>query len=268
MNVLLFHKEILQEKYFTEGATESIYKAEDNLYHEQRRDILKDYQGMNMVIMSFGIENQSTIDAFMPIRIMGYDYASYRGQIYRKEKLHPVITLVLNFSKEDWNEPCSLIELLDVPEIFQQYVADYSCKIIDVHRISEDTIAKFTSDFKEIAQFFKYGENYLEVSQQNEPLDHPIEVIEFLEVFSNADMKDTKQQFIEMVHSGRCISMCTIVQDIEEKGRIKGVYLGRVQTLIDLVESNIITTEQAAQQLQITQQEFMQMMKEQKSEIQ
>lgn len=42
-----------------------------------------------------GIENQSNLDEFTPIRIMGYDYANYREQIDRhKSKLSELKSLM------------------------------------------------------------------------------------------------------------------------------------------------------------------------------
>jgi len=98
-NTLLFQEKFLEADKLDYGSTESVYKAEQGELKEQRRDVLKVYRDdMGLSLFSTGIENQSTIDKYMPVRIMGYDYAAYRNQINNEKKLTPVITIVLNFS--------------------------------------------------------------------------------------------------------------------------------------------------------------------------
>ena len=100
LNVLLFHKNLLKPELLKSGPTESIYKTDVQTLNDQRRDTLKDYMDESrFLIASIGIENQSTIQKIMPIRIMGYDYGSYRQQLSDNVSfLRPVITIVLNFS--------------------------------------------------------------------------------------------------------------------------------------------------------------------------
>lgn len=65
-----------------DGPTEAIYKAENgHKFREQRRDISKYVKSLGSMIALYGIENQSSLDADMVFRVMGYDYASYRSQI-------------------------------------------------------------------------------------------------------------------------------------------------------------------------------------------
>lgn len=100
LNTLLFRKKYIYEKRLRSDPTESIYKSDQGKLHGQRRDTLKDYQGeASFIIAAFGIENQSRYDRTMPVRILGYDSAGYKAQVEQKRrKLHPVITIVLNFS--------------------------------------------------------------------------------------------------------------------------------------------------------------------------
>jgi len=97
-NTLLFQEAFLEECKLDYGPTESVYKADKGELKEQRRDVLKVYKDeVGLVLFTTGIENQSTIDKYIPVRIMGYDYASYRNQINNGKDLTPVITIVLNF---------------------------------------------------------------------------------------------------------------------------------------------------------------------------
>ena len=113
-NTLLFGRAVLVPDGLGAGATESIYKTDGRDVNDQRRDILKHYRSKaNLLISSLGIENQTSIDGTMPLRVMGYDYGTYRQQVIDGEKkISPVITIVLNFSDRRWQAAKRLHEML------------------------------------------------------------------------------------------------------------------------------------------------------------
>ena len=106
VNALLFDgKQIVLPDELSPAEIDSQYKA-DGKIHSQERDVSKYWRNTNIMIY-FGLENQSDTDEFMPVRVISYDGAAYRNQ-YKlrkrsdKEKLSPVITLVLYFGENDW----------------------------------------------------------------------------------------------------------------------------------------------------------------------
>lgn len=77
----------------------------------------------------YGLENQTKVVDMMPLRVIGYNGASYRSQFQRQvKKAVPVITLVLYFGNSRWNKPKSLKELMDIPDELDEYVNDYNSK--------------------------------------------------------------------------------------------------------------------------------------------
>ena len=107
VNCLLFNGEtIIKENELTPAEKSSQYKADGNIY-SQERDVSKFWMNSNINIAFIGIENQSSLDEFMPIRIMNYDSAVYRDQYKNRNKnnnnkCYPVITLVIYFENNDW----------------------------------------------------------------------------------------------------------------------------------------------------------------------
>ena len=59
VNHLLFKKELIQPESLENGSTEFIYKAANDRFSEQRRDIVKYCRKENILISIIGIENQS-----------------------------------------------------------------------------------------------------------------------------------------------------------------------------------------------------------------
>ena len=114
VNGLLFHgKQVLQEQALIDAQPVSMYKA-DGQYHEQERDVSKywvdqDGEHVNIRVALLGIENQSTYDQDMPLRVIGYDGGAYRAQLGQKAR-YPVVTLVLYFGEKPWGRNHSLCQ--------------------------------------------------------------------------------------------------------------------------------------------------------------
>ena len=61
----------------------SIYTSSGEI-REQERDNVKLWVSGNMVICLFGIENQTTVDRDMPVRVFGYEAGDYRLQAVKR----------------------------------------------------------------------------------------------------------------------------------------------------------------------------------------
>lgn len=83
----------------------SQFKADTGRIHEQERDVGKYWVRDGVIQAMIGLENQSQPDGVMPMRIIGYDGASYKSQLSGKEghQRYPVVTLVLYFGEKRWS---------------------------------------------------------------------------------------------------------------------------------------------------------------------
>lgn len=260
-NCLLFKDNVIKQQYLRISSTESIYKAENGVYREQLRDVLKEYTDSCLLeIGSLGIENQSTLDDYISVRVMGYDYAKYRSQIDRKKyPLLPVITIILNFSDKPWNTSKSLYNIMTISDEFKSYVQDYKVKVFDIAFLEDEVIESFTSDFKLIAKFFKNKRLGKQNLFEDDKINHVQEFIDFLAVFTNDQRyKDIKTKLIEIEKEGRPVRMCNVAQALEEKGIEKGKYL----TLYDLYKNKKLSLMDAAAEASMTADEFLAITKE------
>ena len=128
------------------------------------------------VYMIIGLENQTQVHYAMPVRTMVYDAMRYAGQIEairkqnnrqwkqkgkadetptpaeflsgitKKDKLLPVITIVILYSSEPWDGPTSLYDMLATkdPEILR-YVQDYHIHLIAPGNMTDQQIQCFHS---------------------------------------------------------------------------------------------------------------------------
>ena len=164
-------REVIKPEALVDATAKSQYKADDNVIHEQERDVAKYWIDKNCYIRLalLGIENQLAIDMDMPLRVIGYDGSSYRDEINQDEiiideitgkkhkirhKRYPVVTIVLYFGRTPWKKPLSLYDVLEIPADLKPFVNDYKINLIDVPRLTGEQVEKFTSDFQIIADYF------------------------------------------------------------------------------------------------------------------
>lgn len=118
--------------------------------------------------------------------------------------------------------------------------------------MTEEQIENFKSDFKVIAEFFhalSSGENY---HPTNQKLDHPEEVIDMISTFSGDDrFRDEYNSISKQIKEGG-ISMCEIYDKILQEGVAKGF----LKALVSLVKKGMISLAQAAEQANMTIEEF------------
>lgn len=205
----------IKENELLDLPTKSQFKADNNEIHEQERDIAKRWSKENVIFSIIGIENQTTIDKDMPLRVISYDGASYKSQLLDKDctKRYPVITIVLYYGEKPWNAPRNLKERLDIPECLDKYVSDYHINVFDISHMSNEEIDKlFHSDFKILAKFMN-GTN--DVSEIKEKIEYPDPLLKILSVLTGDDRFENLQG--EFTEGGN--TMCDILDKVENKGK-------------------------------------------------
>lgn len=228
VNVLLFDgEERVKPDSLTNTGVHSQYKADEKL-HEQERDVAKKWNDCNIQLALFGLENQTKVEKLMPFRIFGYEGASYRAQLLNpKDRLYPVITLVLYFGTDHWNHPKSLKELIHIPKGLEQYVNDCRINVFEVSWFSDEIIAKFKSDFKVVANFFskkRRDSNY--IPDDKTEIRHVDEVLKLLSVMTG----DSHYEEVLNASEGGITNMCEIIERVLEKGHAEGEL--RLSTLL------------------------------------
>ncbi|MDD3254161.1 MAG: Rpn family recombination-promoting nuclease/putative transposase [Lachnospiraceae bacterium] len=235
-NNLVFKEDLIQPEELTHGPTESIYKAEGcTALKEQRRDVCKYVRRFNATVSLLGIENQMTVDLDMGIRVLGYDYGSYRHQIGTGSERYAAITAVLYYGKEPWRGVRSLKQRLSIPKKLARFVNDYKYVLIDVPRLPKSSRERLTSDFKVVADFFaeKDSKDYIPSRQE---IKHVEEVLYMLRTFTgDKRYEEIEHDIMECVRRGEPVRMCDFAERMEQKGRGEG----RAEGIQALIEDNL-----------------------------
>ena len=233
VNVLLFNgKQIVEPDVLIDALPTSQYKVDGKL-HEQDRDVAKYWKNSNIKIAFYGVENQTSIDKDMPLRIISYDGAAYRNQLNEKKYLHkaekryPVVTIVLNFSDKRWRRNRSLAKCLGVPQELEPFVSDYKINVFDIPYLSDEQVKLFKSDFKIVADYFvQMRKNKTYVPSQDK-LVHVREVLTMLSVLTgDARYEEAFSSFDDGDFVGG-VNMCKFLDELEARGVAIGEARGK-----------------------------------------
>jgi len=234
INVLVFQgKRLLKEEDLFDGPTVSQYKDAEGKSRENIRDIVK-IDKRQTTLAVFGIENQTKVDKDMVFRVMGYDYSSYRRQMKRGEKRHPVFTLVLNFGMEVWDGPKDVISALDpehpYAEYYERFVSNPMICVVDVAFLPKEVREQFTSDFRIVAEYFsavrENREGELRYNQQE--IKHISEILDFFKVFSGDErFEECRPVILEEAKKG-VVNMRSVMEYAENLGRSEGIREGKI----------------------------------------
>ena len=260
VNVLLFEgKRLMLPRDLLDALPRSIYKVDKKL-HEQERDVAKFWKKGRIRIAFIGLENQTDIEADMPLRIISYDGAVYRDQMNQDEKdkpkeRFPVVTLVLYFGYEKhWDKPLNLKECFDIPQALEPYVNDYHVNLFEIAWLPDETIEKFKSDFRFVADYFSQKRKNQQYKAPAGELKHVREVMELL----SAVTQDTRfmDAYNKRLAEGRPMkNMEAWIDEAENRGIEKGSQKTLVASIKNLMKTMNLTADEAMNALLVPQEQ-------------
>ena len=251
LNVLLFNgRDVVEESTLTDALPMSMLKI-DGRVRSQERDIAKYWRKSKINVALFGLENQTTPNKLMPLRVLGYDGAEYVKQS-RKENIdkakYPVITLVLYLGYEkEWNYPKTLFEVLDIDEDIKPYVNDFKINLFEIAYLDREKIDLFKSDFRILADYLYQMRVNKDYIADETTIEHVEELLTLMSVMTG---DNRFEETINDLKGKEKINMCEVLDRVEargiEKGIEQGVKRGTINTLISLVNDGILSIYEAA----------------------
>ena len=248
VNVLLFKGErLINENELEADTTKSMFKS-DGKIHEQERDVSKIWKNGEIRISILGIENQTTQDSDMPLRVISYDGASYKQQLLDKnrKKRYPVATLVLYFgTDEKWSEAKRLYECFNIPEKLKPFVNDYKINVFNIAFLNPKIIAMFKSDFKIITEYFRAKRLNQKYKGSKEKLQHTNETLKMFSALTGDDSFEKAYNEGNFEKGG--VTMCDVVERI----RNDGIAEGKADIIKKMLDAKALTIEQIADILKL-----------------
>ncbi len=164
----------------------SQYKAA-NVIHSQERDVAKYWKKGQVRIGLLGLENQSLRNPDIALRVISYDGAAYRDELNQGEERYPVVTLVLYFGTDQrWGQKSrSLCSVIGIPdEKLARFINDYKANVFEIAWLDDETVAKFKSDFRIVADYFVQMRKNHDYVPSAEVMDHVEEVLNLMAAVS------------------------------------------------------------------------------------
>lgn len=240
INVLIYGgKETINENDLEDINPKSYY-IEDEQIREQERDISKKWKKNNIILSFLGIENQTNIDPKMPFRVIGYEGVSYKYMLANKIPPCPVVTIVLNFSMTRWEKHKTLLEEMTFDEELKPFINDYKINVIDVAYLSRETVNKFKSDFKIIADYFVQMRETGEYKPMTDKAQHTWELLLLMSTLTD-DSRFEVEYYRE--HREERADMCDVLDKVEAKGK----HTQAVQGAIRMIKSGKFTSEEISE---------------------
>lgn len=234
--------------------------------------IMKDDEAIYAVL---GVENQANVHYAMPVKNMQYDATNYVQQVmaakksYGKEdrltseeflsgfrkgdKLMPVITLVIYFGASEWDGPICIHDMLNTNnKRLLSFVPDYRINLIAPAQVPDEDFEKFSTDFRDVLQFIKCSKDEEALSRLAEDNERFVrmnpETAELINLITDSKLKLTVEE--------GTVNMCQAIQQMRERSKAAGMVEGRLDTLVSLVKKNRLTLQEAAEEAEMTVDEF------------
>lgn len=220
------------------------------------------------------IESQSEVHYAMPIRSMLYDALQYQAQVqeterkhkrnedyqtgnnsfqkvtsgeylsgfYKGDKIMPVITLVVNFSTDEWDGPISIYDMLDVAsDNLYRFIPDYRINLISPYSMTDEEADKFKTDMREVMLYLKYSKDKEKLAELVES-DEKFRCMNRITAETINAVTGSKIKFDE---EKEVVNVCKAIQDMRteainigkeegiKEGIKEGKLVGRIEQFIE-----------------------------------
>lgn len=238
--VLFDGEQVVSEHDLRNAKDKSQYKF-NNSIHEQERDVTKNWVPRRICFALYGLENETDTESYMPIRVIGYDGTSYRGQLTKKEidkPKYPVITIVLYFGLKRWDQPKTLYECMKIPKKLKPYVNNYKINLVEVAFL-DDKLDNFHSDFRIIIEYFINQRKNVDYMPSAQTIKHVDEFLKLLQALTGDQKYYEILDSLQEEEKKEGITMCEVLTRAENKGIAIGEKRANRLTSILLNENRI-----------------------------
>ena len=266
------------------GYAESIQASRDNIKIRKRSMV----HGVEYVLL--GNESQQHIHYAIPMRVMGYDYGTYKKQydsnskkyktsdgmdedeylsgMKKTDRFIPVITVVIYYGDKVWDGATTLHGMLDIPEKIVKYVNDYKILLVEARR--NDLVLHNMNNVDlfnllEIILDKKMPKNEAKKKAIQYGEEHQVDKTVVMTVAGATNSKIDYNAF----EKGE-MNMCSLFDEIAKENEIKGEARGRAKEIVetgyefDFSEGDILARLQRKLDISLQQaQEYLNMFKKQ-----
>ena len=231
---------ILEHKDYAE----SIGAARDNVKIRKKSTIY------NVELVILGMEGQERIHYAMPMRVMGYDYGTYKKQyddnakkyknangmsrdeymskMKKMDKFIPVITIVVYYGENPWDGALSLHEMLNIPKEVEPFVNDYKMHLIEARKNNLKLHNINNIDLFNLLEILLNKDEKLKETKEKAiqyASEHDVDKSVIMTVAGAANCK----MDYDMIAGKGSVDMCTVFEETRFEGRMEGRLEGKLE---------------------------------------
>ena len=231
---------ILEHKDYAE----SIGAARDNVKIRKKSTIY------NVELVILGMEGQERIHYAMPMRVMGYDYGTYKKQyddnakkyknangmsrdeymskMKKMDKFIPVITIVVYYGENPWDGALSLHEMLNIPKEVEPFVNDYKMHLIQARKNNLKLHNINNIDLFNLLEILLNKDEKLKETKEKAiqyASEHDVDKSVIMTVAGAANCK----MDYDMIAGKGSVDMCTVFEETRFEGRLEGRLEGKLE---------------------------------------
>ena len=137
--------------------------------------------------------------------------------------------------EKHWDKPLTLKESLAIPAELEPHVNDYKANLFEIAWLPDETIAKFQSDFRLVADYFSQKRKNKEYDPPKQEIAH---VKATLELFSVLLADDRFVNVYNEQIEGRPAKMDAYLDLIENRGRMEGREEGKIEIVQEMLRAH------------------------------
>ncbi|MCD7949849.1 MAG: hypothetical protein LUG12_06300 [Erysipelotrichaceae bacterium] len=198
------------------------------------RDVLASCYVDNISFL-IGIENESSIKNDEVLKIWLYDWCKYFIDYQNKNKMIPVITIVLSTSLNRWTKPRSLYDMVDVPECLKEFANNFTIEVYRLFELDENLF--YNKDNKDLIRLSKL----LKKKGKDLSKDPFVGVSKSVIVLSSI-VTGLKKEVVECLlneRNGGEFEMFEAVERSNMKFRNEGIFIGQSKNIVKLLPAFI-----------------------------
>ena len=247
--------------------TQSIKAVRDNIKIQKKSTVY----GVQFVLL--GLESQEHIHYAMPLRVMGYDYATYKKQydsltrqykehktdmdeheflsrMKKTDRLTPVISVVIYYGEKVWDAATSLYGILNIPTEMASYVNDYRMLLVEAR---QNDLYFHNGSNRDLFNLFK-----ILLDQNNSIRDKKEKAIEYTKEHEVSDTilktvagaANCKIDF-DALKQGGGNTMWSVFEETAKEGEARGEVRGKAEGIIDTCSDLGLPDEDILKRLQV-----------------
>ena len=252
-----------------DAPTRTIHTA-DGKVREQERDVAKYWTAGGMVISLLGLENQTSVDPDMALRVLAYEGGDYRRQLAQKgRERYPVLTFVLYFGTERrWPEHLRMLSgrLKGVPQALLSLLHDRRIHVIELAWLTDEETDLFTGDIRFVIEVLRCIRLGRKIDLTDQVIEHVDAVLKLLAAVTG----ERRLENLPAIERGEPMTVRNIFAEQwdmlraegREEGRAEGREEGFLQALVSLVNDGLLPLAAAAERVGMSEGDFRARMRE------